>query len=159
MDFAKSFITGAPLLLLSLSIIALVVLGGIWTMSGIAVTTTTVASVNECVDIKEMGQTAATECTNDMPVAPANEAGLRPGDTITSINGTQVSTALALAGLFGAHRCLQTALVTGALSTDAVRARMTELGADRVLDLDEAGSAAYVAAEVARWEPIMRGRR
>ena len=35
------------------------------------------------------------------------------------INGTQVSTALALAGLFGAHRAAQAALVTGALSTDA----------------------------------------
>lgn len=36
------------------------------------------------------------------------------------INGTQVSTALALAGLFGAHRALQNALIAGALSSDAV---------------------------------------
>ena len=35
------------------------------------------------------------------------------------INGTQVSTALALAGLFEAWRCAEAALVTGALSTDA----------------------------------------
>lgn len=35
------------------------------------------------------------------------------------INGTQVSTALALAGLFRAHRAARTALITGALSTDA----------------------------------------
>ena len=35
------------------------------------------------------------------------------------INGTQVSTALALAGLFRAHRAANAALVTGALSTDA----------------------------------------
>jgi histidine ammonia-lyase len=35
------------------------------------------------------------------------------------INGTQVSTALALAGLFRAHRAIQAALITGALSTDA----------------------------------------
>lgn len=35
------------------------------------------------------------------------------------INGTQTSTALALAGLFRAHRALQAALITGALSTDA----------------------------------------
>ncbi len=35
------------------------------------------------------------------------------------INGTQFSTAYALAGLFEAYRCLKGALVTGALSTDA----------------------------------------
>lgn len=35
------------------------------------------------------------------------------------INGTQVSTALALAGLFRAHRAANAALITGALSTDA----------------------------------------
>ena len=35
------------------------------------------------------------------------------------INGTQVSTALALSGLFDAWRYMQAALVTGALSTDA----------------------------------------
>ena len=35
------------------------------------------------------------------------------------INGTQVSTALALAGLFDAWRAAQSALITGALSTDA----------------------------------------
>ena len=38
------------------------------------------------------------------------------------INGTQVSTALALAGLFRAHRAAQSALITGALSTDAAMA-------------------------------------
>ena len=35
------------------------------------------------------------------------------------INGTQVSTALALAGLFRGWSLMQSALVTGALSTDA----------------------------------------
>lgn len=35
------------------------------------------------------------------------------------INGTQISTALALAALFDAHRLHHTALITGALSTDA----------------------------------------
>ncbi|KZL01061.1 MULTISPECIES: histidine ammonia-lyase [unclassified Pseudovibrio] len=36
------------------------------------------------------------------------------------INGTQVSTALALAGLFQAHRLAKTALITGAMSVDAL---------------------------------------
>jgi histidine ammonia-lyase len=47
------------------------------------------------------------------PVVLAAKEGL------ALINGTQVSTALALAGLFRAHRAANAALVTGALSTDA----------------------------------------
>lgn len=51
-------------------------------------------------------------------------AGLAPVELaakegLALINGTQVSTALALAGLFRAHRAAVTALVTGAMSTDA----------------------------------------
>ena len=52
------------------------------------------------------------------------KAGLTPvilaaKEGLALINGTQTSTALALAGLFRAHRAAQSALVTGALSTDA----------------------------------------
>lgn len=52
------------------------------------------------------------------------KAGLTPvvlaaKEGLALINGTQTSTALALAGLFRAHRAAQAALVTGAMSTDA----------------------------------------
>ena len=45
---------------------------------------------------------------------------LGPKEGLGMINGTQVSTALALAGLFDAWRLAQTALVSGALTTDAL---------------------------------------
>ena len=45
---------------------------------------------------------------------------LGPKEGLALINGTQFSTAYALAGLFSAWRAAQTALVTSALSTDAI---------------------------------------
>lgn len=62
-----------------------------------------------------------------LPAAEAlARAGLAPLDLgpkegLALLNGTQVSTALALAGLFEAERVFRAALVTGALSTDAAR--------------------------------------
>lgn len=52
------------------------------------------------------------------------KVGLKPvvlaaKEGLALINGTQASTALALAGLFRAHRAAQSVLVTGAMSTDA----------------------------------------
>jgi histidine ammonia-lyase len=62
-----------------------------------------------------------------LPAAQAlSEAGLAPlvlspKEGLALLNGTQFSTAYALAGLFGAETLLCSALVTGALSTDAAR--------------------------------------
>jgi histidine ammonia-lyase len=62
-------------------------------------------------------------------------AGLKPvvlaaKEGLALINGTQASTALALAGLFRAHRAAQAALVTGALSTDAAMGSSAPFTAD-----------------------------
>ena len=58
------------------------------------------------------------------PVVLAAKEGL------ALINGTQASTALALAGLFRAHRAAQAALITGALSTDAAMGSSAPFTAD-----------------------------
>ena len=65
------------------------------------------------VDGDRLPGRAALERVGLEPVPLAAKEGL------ALINGTQTSTALALAGLFRAHRALQSAIVSGALSTDA----------------------------------------
>ncbi len=67
--------------------------------------------------------------------AALERAGLEPvvlaaKEGLALINGTQASTALALAGLFRAHRAAQSALITGALSTDAAMGSSAPFTAD-----------------------------
>jgi histidine ammonia-lyase len=70
-----------------------------------------------------------------MPAAAAlARAGLTPlllgpKEGLALLNGTQYSTAEALAGLFAAERVFRAALVTGALSTDAARGSDTPFDA------------------------------
>ncbi|GJE01795.1 histidine ammonia-lyase [Methylobacterium isbiliense] len=70
------------------------------------------------------------ECEHEGVRLPAGEAlaraGLAPAELgpkegLALLNGTQFSTAYALAGLFGAEDLLRAALVAGALSVDAAR--------------------------------------
>ena len=83
-----------------------------------------------------MGEGEAFFAGERLPAAEAlNRAGLKPivfqaKEGIALINGTQVSTALALAGLFRAHRALKASLVTGAMSTDAAMGSPTPFHPD-----------------------------
>ena len=63
-----------------------------------------------------------------MQAAGIEPVVLRAKEGLAMINGTQCSTALALAGLFDAKRLLRAALVTGALSVDAILGSDTPFG-------------------------------
>ncbi|MES2755077.1 MAG: histidine ammonia-lyase [Pseudomonadota bacterium] len=72
-----------------------------------------------------VGQIVVAGVTKDAAAALA-EAGLAPlalgpKEGLALLNGTQFSTAYALAGLFAADTLFRTALVTGALSTEAAK--------------------------------------
>ncbi|MCG8272259.1 histidine ammonia-lyase [Aquamicrobium sp. NLF2-7] len=73
---------------------------------------------------EQLSGRAALERAGLTPVVLAAKEGL------ALINGTQASTALALAGLFRAHRAAQAALITGALSTDAAMGSSAPFTAD-----------------------------
>src|SRR3546814_12154260 len=65
-------------------------------------------------------------CSSDLAADALARAGLAPLDLaakegLALLNGTQFSTANALAGLFAAETLFTAALVTGALSTEAAK--------------------------------------
>jgi histidine ammonia-lyase len=66
----------------------------------------------------DRGRVAAAEGLASAGLAPVV---LGPKEGLALLNGTQFSTAYALAGLFEAEALFKTALLTGALSTDAAR--------------------------------------
>jgi len=72
-------------------IIAAVLLGGIFTLYGTAQVTSRVGSVSQCVQTVPVNGTAPAACSPSDPKAPANVAGIRPGDRIVSMAGQPVS--------------------------------------------------------------------
>ena len=73
-------------------LIAVVLLAGVATTYGMRELTPQISSVSQCVTVQTVGATAPVACKAGDPVAPANKAGIRPGDRILSIGGTPVST-------------------------------------------------------------------
>lgn len=72
-------------------IIAAVLLGGIFTLYGIPGLTSQVSSVAQCVQTVPANGTAPPACSPSDPKAPANLAGIRPGDQIISMAGQSVN--------------------------------------------------------------------
>ena len=73
-------------------VIAVVLLTGIFTLYGMAQITSRVSAVSQCVQTTPAAGTAPQTCSPSDPQAPANLAGIRPGDRIVSLAGHQVST-------------------------------------------------------------------
>ncbi|MDL5353001.1 site-2 protease family protein [Microbacterium sp. zg-YB36] len=77
---------GGPVMNLLLAIVLFtIMLSGI----GVQTATTTVASVSECI---VSGTAAQTDCTEADPASPAAAGGIRPGDVLISVDGTEVAT-------------------------------------------------------------------
>ena len=72
-------------------VIAVVLLGGIFTLYGIGEITSRVSAVSQCVQSVQPNGTAPATCSPSDPQAPANVAGIRPGDRIISLAGQPVS--------------------------------------------------------------------
>lgn len=77
--------SGGPLVNIA---IAFTLFAGLFGLYGTLEPTTTVGSVATCVVSQAEAQ---RQCTESDPVAPAAQAGLRPGDRIVSFNGEPVS--------------------------------------------------------------------
>lgn len=95
------------------------------------------------------------QATVDGQVVPGREAmaavGLQPfvlgpKEGLALLNGTQVSTALALAGLFGAEDVFCAALVAGALSLEAIKGSVKPFDARIHAARGQAGQIAVAAA-------------
>lgn len=72
-------------------IIAAVLLLGVFTLYGIPGLTSQVSSVAQCVQTVPANATTPPACSPSDPKAPANLAGIRPGDQIVSMAGQPVN--------------------------------------------------------------------
>ena len=71
-------------------VIAVALLTGIFTLYGIGEITARVSAVSQCVQVVPANGAAPAACSPSDPQAPANVAGIRPGDRIVSLAGQPV---------------------------------------------------------------------
>lgn len=71
-------------------VIALFLFGGVFMGIGAPQASTTIDTVSDCA-ISNAEAAAGRTCTADDPLTPARKAGLRSGDTVTSFNGTAIT--------------------------------------------------------------------
>ncbi len=83
--------------------------------------TATTIGVGEIDVAQRDGSNARLPAIQALAAAGLAPIELGPKEGLALLNGTQFSTANALAGLFGAERLLASALITGALSTEAAK--------------------------------------
>ena len=83
-------------------VLAFMLFGGVFMLHGVPEPTTTVKSVSDCV-IAASEATPDRACTPGDPVAPAKKAGLKPGDEILAMNGTEVTSWPQLTALIRAN--------------------------------------------------------
>ena len=76
-----------------------------------------------------MAKGVRTPASDALAAAGLAPVTLGPKEGLALINGTQASTAMALAGLFRADACFEAALVAGALSVDALKGSTTPFDA------------------------------
>ncbi|WP_261164803.1 RIP metalloprotease [Microbacterium sp. Marseille-Q6965] len=148
---------GGPAMNLILAIVMFSILA---TGIGITQSTTTVASVSECV---LPAGTTQTECRADDPASPAAAAGLEPGDTILSVDGTPVESFEEASAIVRAHPGDEIAVVVerdGAehtLRLTPVLAENSYLDADGERVVGEVGFAGFSPTSERVRQPIWSG--
>jgi len=86
----------------------------------------------------------SAEVLNELDIAPLD---LQPKEGLALLNGTQVSTALAIAGYLRIESCFYAALIAGALSVDATKGSTAPFD-PRIQELRRHGGQAAVAAQL-----------
>ncbi|GAA4769438.1 M50 family metallopeptidase [Citricoccus nitrophenolicus] len=117
-------------------VIAFVLTAILVTSTGVATATTTVSEVFRCVvpaaaqqERAPAGQEGAAACEPSDPPAPAYEAGLEPGDTVTAFNGVPVDGWDSLSGAIRERAGQPTAITwerDGAEMTGTITPELTE---------------------------------